>query len=99
MARSNFPKPLGLVTVRSKIGKYTICYTTHLSLSCVIEISGHRAVQVRSQAEIADLVRETRGRLGLTQTELAQKLGVSYQSVNRSRERAEYAFTDGIETN
>ena len=38
---------------------------------------------VKSQAEIADLVRETRQRLGLTQTQLAQELGVSYQSVNR----------------
>ncbi|WP_250124974.1 helix-turn-helix transcriptional regulator [Chroococcidiopsis sp. CCMEE 29] len=37
----------------------------------------------RSQVEIADLVRETRQRLGLTQTQLAQELGVSYQSVNR----------------
>ncbi len=40
-------------------------------------------MQVWSQAEVADLVRETRGRLGLTQTQLAQELGVSYQSVNR----------------
>jgi DNA-binding XRE family transcriptional regulator len=39
---------------------------------------------VMSQAEIADLVRETRQCLGLTQTQLAQYLGVSYQSVNRS---------------
>lgn len=38
---------------------------------------------VRSQAEITDLVRETRQRLGLTQTQLAQELGVSFQSVNR----------------
>lgn len=30
-----------------------------------------------------DLVREIRQRLGLTQTQLAQELGVSYQSVNR----------------
>lgn len=34
-------------------------------------------------ALIAELVRETRQRL-LTQTQLAQKLGVSDQSVNRS---------------
>lgn len=40
-------------------------------------------MSVKSQAEIADLVRETRQRLGLTQTQLAQHLGVSYQSVNR----------------
>lgn len=40
-------------------------------------------MQVWSQAEIADLVRETRQHLGLTQTQLAQELGVSYQSVNR----------------
>lgn len=32
---------------------------------------------------IAELVRETRQRLGLTQEEFAAKLGVSYQSVNR----------------
>jgi DNA-binding transcriptional regulator YiaG len=38
---------------------------------------------VMSQAEIADLVGETRQRLGLTQTQLAQELGVSYRSVNR----------------
>lgn len=36
-----------------------------------------------SMAEAAELVRETRHRLGLTQAQLAQKLGVSYQSVNR----------------
>ncbi len=74
----------GLITVRSKIGKYTICYTTRLSLSCVLEILEHTAMPVMSQAEIADLVRETRQCLGLTQTQLAQDLGVSYQSVNRS---------------
>lgn len=32
---------------------------------------------------IAELVRETRQRLGLTQTQFAQELGVSFQSVNR----------------
>lgn len=32
---------------------------------------------------IAELVRETRQRLGLTQEQFALKLGVSYQSVNR----------------
>ena len=40
-------------------------------------------MQVRSPMETADLVRETRQRLGWTQTQLAQELGVSYQSVNR----------------
>ena len=38
---------------------------------------------VKSQAEISALVRGTRQRLGLTQTQLAHELGVSYQSVNR----------------
>ncbi|MBD1930429.1 MULTISPECIES: helix-turn-helix domain-containing protein [Cyanophyceae] len=33
--------------------------------------------------EIAALVRETRHRLGLTQLQFAQKLSVSFQSVNR----------------
>ncbi|MBD1892948.1 helix-turn-helix transcriptional regulator [Coleofasciculus sp. FACHB-SPT9] len=33
--------------------------------------------------EIAALVRETRFRLGLTQAQFAEKLGVSFQSVNR----------------
>lgn len=32
---------------------------------------------------IAELVRETQQRLGLTQEQLAQELGVYYQSVNR----------------
>ena len=41
----------------------------------------------RIRAEIADLVRATRQRLGLTQTQLAQLLGVSYQSVNRWENR------------
>jgi DNA-binding transcriptional regulator YiaG len=36
----------------------------------------------RTRAEIADLVRAARQRLDLTQTQLAQYLGVSYQSVN-----------------
>lgn len=37
---------------------------------------------VRSQAEIADLVRDPQQRFGLTQIELAQEPGVSHQSVN-----------------
>ena len=39
------------------------------------------------QLEIAILVRETRQQLGLTQEQLAMKLGVSYQSVNRWENR------------
>lgn len=35
------------------------------------------------QAELSDLVRETRHRLELSQAKLAAKLGVSFQSVNR----------------
>jgi transcriptional regulator with XRE-family HTH domain len=35
------------------------------------------------QAELADLVRETRQRLELSQAKFAAKLGVSFQSVNR----------------
>jgi transcriptional regulator with XRE-family HTH domain len=38
---------------------------------------------VSNSVEIAALVRETRHRLGLTQLQFAQKLGVSFQSVNR----------------
>ena len=38
---------------------------------------------VSNPVEIAALVRETRHRLGLTQLQFAQKLGVSFQSVNR----------------
>lgn len=34
-------------------------------------------------SNIALLVKETRKRLGLTQTQWAKRLGVSYQSVNR----------------
>ena len=41
----------------------------------------------RTRAEIADLVRATRQRLGLTQTQLAQLLGVWDQSVNRWENR------------
>jgi len=41
----------------------------------------------RTRAEIANLVRATRQRLGLAQTQLAQYLGVSYQSVNRWENR------------
>lgn len=40
-------------------------------------------MSVTEAVEIADLVRETRQHLGLTQEEFALKLGVSYQSVNR----------------
>ena len=36
-----------------------------------------------SIVEAAELVRETRQRLGLTQVQFAEKLGVSCQSVNR----------------
>ena len=35
------------------------------------------------QSELADLVRETRQRLELSQAKFATKLGVSFQSVNR----------------
>jgi DNA-binding transcriptional regulator YiaG len=35
------------------------------------------------QSELADLVRETRQRLELSQVKFAAKLGVSFQSVNR----------------
>ena len=35
------------------------------------------------QSELADLVRETRQRLKLSQVKFAAKLGVSFQSVNR----------------
>lgn len=35
------------------------------------------------QSELADLVRETRQRLELSQAKFAKKLGVSFQSVNR----------------
>ncbi|MEP0858525.1 helix-turn-helix transcriptional regulator [Trichocoleus sp. DQ-U1] len=38
---------------------------------------------VSTPLEIAALVRETRYRLGLTQLQFAQKLGVWFQSVNR----------------
>ncbi len=38
---------------------------------------------VSDPLEISALVRETRFRLGLTQEQFAQKLGVSFQSVNR----------------
>jgi transcriptional regulator with XRE-family HTH domain len=38
---------------------------------------------VSNGLEIAALVRETRHRLGLTQLQFAQKLSVSFQSVNR----------------
>lgn len=40
-------------------------------------------MSVIEAVQIADLVRETRQHLGLTQEEFALKLGVSYQSVNR----------------
>ena len=40
-------------------------------------------MSITQAAQIADLVRETRKHLGLTQEEFALKLGVSYQSVNR----------------
>ncbi len=38
---------------------------------------------VSAPLEIAALVRETRYHLGLTQLQFVQKLGVSFQSVNR----------------
>lgn len=38
---------------------------------------------VKGPSLIAELVCETRQRLGLTQTQFAQELGVSFQSVNR----------------
>ncbi len=40
-------------------------------------------MSVMSVVEAAKLVRETRQRLGLTQAQLAEELGVSCQSVNR----------------
>jgi DNA-binding transcriptional regulator YiaG len=40
-----------------------------------------------SQAELSDLVRETRQRLELSQAKFAVRLGVSFQSVNRWENR------------
>lgn len=40
-------------------------------------------MSVTESPVIADLIRETRQRLGLTQEQFARQLGVSYQSVNR----------------
>ncbi len=42
---------------------------------------------VVDELETADLVRETRQRLGLSQEKFALKLGVSFQSVNRWENR------------
>lgn len=39
------------------------------------------------KSDLADLVRETRHRLELSQTQFAAKLGVSFQSVNRWENR------------
>lgn len=43
----------------------------------------HRIMLVTEQLEIADLVREVRSRLRLSQEKFAAKLGVSFQTVNR----------------
>lgn len=43
----------------------------------------HRTMLVTEQLEIADLVREVRSRLGLSQEKFAARLGVSFQTVNR----------------
>ncbi len=42
---------------------------------------------VTDRVDTAELVRETRKRLGLTQVQFAQALGVSFQSVNRWENR------------
>jgi transcriptional regulator with XRE-family HTH domain len=42
---------------------------------------------VTDRVDTAALVRETRKRLGLTQVQFAQSLGVSFQSVNRWENR------------
>lgn len=46
-------------------------------------------MRVREVPLIAELVCETRQCLGLTQTQFAQELGVSFQSVNRARKWAD----------
>lgn len=38
---------------------------------------------VINQSQLANLVRETRQRLNLSQTKFAETLGVSFQSINR----------------
>lgn len=43
----------------------------------------HKNIPVTPQQEIAQLVRETRRRLGLSQQKFAAQVGVSFQSVNR----------------
>lgn len=46
-------------------------------------ISASRNSEGTDQPQLADLVRETRQRLKLSQAKFAAKLGVSFQSINR----------------
>lgn len=54
-------------------------------------------MEVTAQLEIADLIREIRSRLGLTQEKFAHHLGVTYLTVNRTGEWAHQSVADGIE--
>ena len=46
-------------------------------------INDSSSIPMIGQTELADLMRETRQRLELSQAKFAAKLGVSFQSVNR----------------
>jgi DNA-binding transcriptional regulator YiaG len=48
-----------------------------------MQFDGSCLMPAIDQSELADLVRETRQRLELSQAKFATKLGVSFQSVNR----------------
>jgi DNA-binding transcriptional regulator YiaG len=46
-------------------------------------ISAKRNSEATEELELADLIRETRQRLKLSQAKFATKIGVSFQSINR----------------
>lgn len=54
-----------------------------LYLTLIATLKASTKMPVTPQPDIAELVRETRQRLGLSQEKFAGKLGVSFQSVNR----------------
>ncbi|MFL9450665.1 helix-turn-helix domain-containing protein [Tolypothrix bouteillei VB521301_2] len=60
---------------KKKVISHGISNKAAFDRSCVMPVI--------DQSELADLVRETRKRLGLSQVKFAATLGVSFQSVNR----------------
>jgi len=76
-----FKHNLGFLATLRNITRYIICTIAGASLGKFTDLT--LAMKVTAQLEIANLIREIRSRLGLTQEKFAHHLGVTYLTVSR----------------